>query len=421
MSKKLVIIGAGVDKGIGMPLANELVPEIRKFLTDDEIGKEFDKKIRNLLPNLRFSYDSFIKKAVEKLATDFKKEVENIKSDLTSEIDTNSSLTEEQKNKGKLIKKLLEKVQKLQDNVKLDTETEELIKNVFPNMSIEDENIINLGKLTFSRLFEAIMESFFEESIQKPNDPIFKHIYKNFMDLENLLLTHFIGFYNQKESDIKKYLYISWTLWGYLVYKEKQLSSEQSLYKYLDKDSFDIISFNYTSFSKKINQNTIYFHGQLPQFINLKVRQLCDIDNYDNLDILHFTENTITENLNFANKNFVIPALIPPIKLKPVLSNKYISIWHEAQEKIKNAEKIIIIGYSFNYADEHFNDIIRKNKDKEITIIDPNNEIIKNLQSIFSHREDDYVKNTFQGKNTYEKDKLKIIQSKAEEIDIEKL
>ena len=95
---------------------------------------------------------------------------------MTSEIDTNSSLTEEQKNKGKLIKKLLEKVQKLQDNVKLDTETEELIKNVFPDidMNIEDENIIKLGKLTFSRLFETIMEAFFEESIENPNDPILK-------------------------------------------------------------------------------------------------------------------------------------------------------------------------------------------------------------------------------------------------------
>ena len=43
MSKKLVIIGAGVDKGLGMPLANELVPKIREFLTKDKIGKEFDQ------------------------------------------------------------------------------------------------------------------------------------------------------------------------------------------------------------------------------------------------------------------------------------------------------------------------------------------------------------------------------------------
>ena len=73
--------------------------------------------------------------------------------------------------------------------------------------------------------------------------------------------------------------------------------------------------------------------------------------------------------MDFENFKFVIPAIIPPLKLKPVLSNRFIKIWHKAGEWIENAKKIIIIGYSFTYSDEHFNDILRNNRDKEIVII----------------------------------------------------
>jgi hypothetical protein len=45
--------------------------------------------------------------------------------------------------------------------------------------------------------------------------------------------------------------------------------------------------------------------------------------------------------------------LFPQI-LKPVLSNEYINNWHNSIELIRNANKIVIADYSFNYTDEHF-------------------------------------------------------------------
>ena len=76
----LIIIGAGVEKtkGLDMPLANELVPQIRDFLYNEEIGKAVDAKLREIIKGLRFSYDDFVKKAVDRLASDFKKEVNTI-------------------------------------------------------------------------------------------------------------------------------------------------------------------------------------------------------------------------------------------------------------------------------------------------------------------------------------------------------
>jgi hypothetical protein len=89
---------------------------------------------------------------------------------------------------------------------------------------------------------------------------------------------------------------------------------------------------------------------------------------------------------------------------------------------IRNAKKIVIAGYSFNYADEHFNDLIRKNRDKEIYVIDPYaDNIIKNLTRIFNYRKDNYTKTKTQGKDSYQAEKLTIIKSKVSDINIDLL
>ena len=57
--------------------------------------------------------------------------------------------------------------------------------------------------------------------MQNPNDPIFCHVYRNVLDLEDLMRKYFIGFYIGRESQIKTYSYIAWTLWAYLVNQEQ--------------------------------------------------------------------------------------------------------------------------------------------------------------------------------------------------------
>ncbi|MDV7398849.1 hypothetical protein RZS08_46005, partial [Arthrospira platensis SPKY1] len=102
--------------------------------------------------------------------------------------------------------------------------------SVFSDISVTDENIIDLGKLTFTDTFDLVMKRVLEVSIREPNHPVLKYVYRNLMDFENLLLKHFIGFYNENETEIKKYLYISWTLWAFLVYKERSVVKPTPFY-----------------------------------------------------------------------------------------------------------------------------------------------------------------------------------------------
>lgn len=420
----IIICGAGVDKsdGIDMPLATELVPRIRDFLKTEE-GQTIDKALRNILPHLHFSYDKFIKEAVDKLSNEFRGQVADIVDRISRQIES-EGIDEADKKLGKLIVALLIKIQKLQEDVRLDEETEALIKEVFGGeIAVEDDNIIDLPKLTFTDVFNTVMRKIFERSLDEPNHPILQHVRGNLMDFERLLMDSFIGFYTNTESQMKNYMYLSWTLWSYLKHCETAATNNgpAPFYSVLP-DDWIMITLNYTSFARKRfgDDRALYFHGDLSSFVRMRDRQLIPIDNYDKVEIAAFIKDTVGPNTHFEKgkkPTCVVPSIVPPLKMKPVLSNAFIDIWYRSKDAIANAKKVVIVGYSFNYADEHFNDLIRRHKDKEIIVVDPYAENVRdNLRNIFSHSADDYVASQFQGKQCFCKDGLKIVKAKATEI-----
>lgn len=420
----VVICGAGVDKsdGIDMPLAVELVPRIRDFLKTSE-GQVIDGALRSILPHLHFSYDKFIKDAVEKLSNEFRGQVADIVGRISKQIES-GELEESDAKLGNLIVALLVKIQKLQEDVRLDEKTEELIKEVFGGeIVVEDDNIIDLPKLSFTDIFSTVMRKIFERSLDEPNHPILQHVRGNLMDFERLLMESFIGFYTNTESQMKNYMYLSWTLWAYLKHCESA-SIKNGITPFYSAllANWTMITLNYTSFARRRfgDDRSIYFHGDLSSFVRMRDRQLIPIDNYDQIEIASFIKDTVGQNTRFEKgkkATCIVPSIVPPLKMKPVLSNAFIDIWYRSKDAISNAKKVVVVGYSFNYADEHFNDLIRRHKDREILVIDPYAESVReNLRNIFSHSAEDYVSSHYQGKPCFSKDGLKIVKAKATEI-----
>ena len=421
--KTVLVCGAGVDKseGIDMPLATELVPRIREFLKTHEDGQRIEKTLRLMIPNLRFSYDKFVKEAVEKLSNEFRGQVAEIVDRIGQEL-KDEKLDAKDAKLGKLIVALLVKIQKLQDDVKLDPETESLIKEVFGEaFPVEDDDIIQLPKLTFTDVFNNVMRAIFERSLEEPSHRILKHVRGNLMDFERLLMDSFIGFYTNNESQMKTYMYLSWTLWAYLKHCEQSVAHDNVPFYSALPDAWDVVTLNYTSFARRAKGDRAhYFHGGLDSFIRMRDRQLIPVDGYENLDIPKFFEETVSANTSFGKTkrpNCVVPSIVPPLKMKPVLSNAFIEVWYRSKLAFQEAQKIIVVGYSFNYADEHFNDLIRCNKDKQIVVVDPFAEgVLSNLKNIFSHGIDDYVISKFQENPCWSKDNLRIIKATAAEI-----
>ncbi len=426
----VLVIGAGVDKtpGIDMPLAAQLVPEIARF--SEEEGKEIERTIRSFLPGLRFSFNKFIKEAIETITKSEQTQMESLVSELEKQKDQIQITEDNEKNEklAELLIKLFRKIETIQEGSKLDDETVELIKEIFGEdiiAEIEDESIIELPKLSFSDSFKVIMKRVLKQSMKEPENPIYRVLGAHFLDIETLLVETFLGFYNEKPSDIKKYLYISWMMWAYLKMKENEVLSRINennipFYSTIPKH-FKVISFNYTTFLSKVlpPDNYLYFHGSLNNYLRMNLRDLLDIENAN--DVKAFLESSIKPNIDFDKRKYVIPGIIPPLKIKPVLSNRFIDLWYKASKWISTADRIIVIGYSFNYADEHFNDIIRANREKPIYIIGPAAGSLRGrLSKIFGFREDDFTETTFfqNKKKGYKCLNVRIIEAKAHETNL---
>jgi len=128
--------------------------------------------------------------------------------------------------------------------------------------------------------------------------------------------------------------------------------------------------------------------------------------------------------MNFEEDNtmYPIPEFLPPIKIKPVLSNTFIETWYKTEQSMKEADKIIIIGYSFNKSDEHFNSILHECISKPVFIIDPDvDNVIKKMEKIYSYPPSSYTSMTIKGYPAKKRSQLTIIQAKAHEINFQEL
>lgn len=440
MNNKLLIIGAGVDrtKGIDFPLANTLMAEIATFAKTD--GKELDETLRNVLPNLRFTFATLISKSIERITTREVHEQRALIERLNSVLETLSDSDDDEKmrNHGMLLVKLFDKLATVAENAALDEEITELIKDVFGEDAdeyLEDDSIINISKMSLSETFKQVLKQTLRLSLNKEHHRIASVLGADMLNIENLLVEKFLGFYNNKPAEIKNYIYISWMMWAYLVYLEKEVYTKYSnkdipFYCKIPKD-YKAITLNYTSFIEKElgRENVIYFHGGLNEYVRMDRRELNDIDDFDNLDIKSFINTEVRNNTYISDipsdrQRHIIPALVPPLKIKPILSSRYIEIWHKASEWIKNASKIIIIGYSFNSSDDHFNDILRQNQNgKTIYIIAPdihNDYYLRSFSQIFGVSPTDWTETRKFGFAAKKYNDIYLLAGYADQIDFSK-
>lgn len=434
--KKLLITGAGVDrsKGIEFPLANTLLGEVAMFLKEEE-GKKIDIALRNMLPNLRFSFSRTVKSAVDKITKREVYEQQEMVRKINEEI-KNLDKNDITYKHGKLIVSLFEKLASVAEKSQLDDETENLIREVFPKDAeelIDSDSILDIEKLSLSDTFKSILKITLNQGLSGKPNIVSKVLASDMLNIEFLLIEKFLGFYSNKSADIKSYIYISWVLWAYLVYKQKQVLEENKTLPFYSKinNEFRAITLNYTSFLEKQlgKEKVIYFHGGLNEYVRMDTRNLLPIEDED-IDLVDFIEKIIKPNTDvdaseIKEQKHTIPSLVPPLRLKPILSHKYIELWAKASEWVKAAEHIVVVGYSFNNADEHFNDILRNlSSDKKIDIIVPEageNYFKERMEKIFGISSNQYDTVSIQGKPSYQSRSIRLIPAIATDIDINKL
>ena len=423
----VVVLGAGVDEALGLPASNSLIPRIVDWLGTDE-GKAVDEALRKQLKRLTFRFDKFVSDAIDRLAKDLDREREAICRNISKELRQNEQLDETQKKMGTLIVRLFERITHLKQGATIDEETETLIQEVL-GIEASDQSIIDFSKIPYTDTFRSIIVEILQKSMREVNNPVLRHVYRNLLDIEQLLAQYFYGFFTDKQGYIKTYLYISWVLWAFIVHEEQEAithfaETDQPLpiYSQLGGKEIQLITFNYTSFAAAASSSALYFHGNLTDYVDIENKNDLHIDDIRTLDLADFFENRLPMELSLDSrrKAYPIPSFIPPLKLKPILSDRYISIWYRSWEAIAQAKRVLILGYSVHDNERFFNDMLRNNRQAEIIFIDRDWETVcRNLCATLQLSPDRYTQFAVSGHPARKYDnRITVIQADLAEIDL---
>lgn len=374
-ARTVVVLSAGVDTAAGFSNPCSLVPKITEWLETDE-GKSVDAALRKLLKGLRFSYAKFVDNAIERLAHDLDRERETICSRVTRELEQNDRLDEGQRKMGQLIVRLFHKITEVKDGAAIDEETEELIREV-TGIDPTEETIIDFSRVNYTKTFEDIVKYILQTSLHDTENPILRHVYTNLLDIGQLLAQHFYGFFTNKPSEIKTYLYIAWTLWAYIVHEEQAVaagsqSDSVPVYGQLSgRVQVQVVTFNHTTLAAAASPSSIYFNGDLTHYVDVENKNDLQVDDLLSLDLPAFFADRLAGELSLEGDRLAvpIPSFMPPLKLKPVITGRYVTTWYRTAEAIHRASRILILGHTLHGGDAFFNDMLRANRHAEIIVV----------------------------------------------------
>lgn len=196
----LLIIGAGVDRteGINFPLANTLLSAISNYAEND--GKQVDSKLREILPNLRFTFSTIITQAIDRITT---RDIQEQRLMITRLQQVTDSIEEDNeiKKHGQLLVKLFNKLVTITQTAELDQDIEDLIKEVFRDKAAEylsSDSIVDIHKMSLSDTFKAVLKATLRLSLKGENHQIAQALGSEMLNIENLLIEKFLGFYNHR-------------------------------------------------------------------------------------------------------------------------------------------------------------------------------------------------------------------------------
>ena len=379
----MVVTGAGVDATIGIPTSASLIPCITDFLATDE-GKDIDAALRKAVGGVRFNFDKFVENAINDLAQNLDRELTTICRDVNGELENNHGLDDGQRKLGKLIVRIFHKIIDVKENACIDQETESLISDVL-GTQVKDDTIIDFSRLSYTDTFKSVVIEILQKSMHESDNPILRHVYRNILNIEQLLSKFFYGFYEGKDGFIRNYMYISWMLWAYLVTREQRIAAAHAensaqpvmpgIYTQLEEMNVELVTFCYTTFASRTRRNAYYFHGSLLEYVDVENKNDITFDNLLEIDILDFFKNRLSKEISFGtdsdkHRALPIPSFLPPLKLQPVISKHYIDMWYQTGEMMKHAKRIVLLGISLNGVDPYFADMLRESQADDILVVD---------------------------------------------------
>ena len=183
-----------------------------------------------------------------------------------------------------------------------------------------------------------------------------------------------------------------------------------------------VITFNYTTLAASASPSAIYFNGNLTDYVDIENKNDLHADDIHTLDLVSFFQERLAGELSLEGERIAIPipSFMPPLKLKPVISGKYVTVWYRTAEAIAHAERILILGHSLQGNDAFFNDMLRANRRADITVIARDLEAAcKSVCATFQQPSNRYTSITVQGHQARKFDnRITVVGADLKEIDL---
>ncbi len=423
------ILGAGVDKALGLPLLNTIFRDLNLFVRG--AGKPIHAAIRSHVKGLRFDLQTYDSDQGERLG----QKLLGSHSHLLPLIQQALGRHPDQDNANVLaIQVVINKLQKIANENELEQSTVAQLSQLAGEQDAGiGDTLLDPEHMAFRPVTRQAIKTLFATvhsdipNLSGEEREAFAEVIALLSNFEELLGSLFAGYFTKHLMDQKRYFYLAWLLWAYIRHREEagRQYRPQSFYKTLSDVGAGggIITFNYTDFfCNATRPKDGYFHGDVKAYLRFDTREYIanDVQAKDARTIERmatFIESLPVDWTKEIPKVF-LPAIVPPLSVKPIISTEYLDRWYICSQTIRAAQQIVIVGYSFGAADEHFNDLIRKgNPAAKLLIIDPGMDtVVANVCRVVGQDRTTLAASVSDGLDCLTGGRLSFLKAKAEEI-----
>ena len=431
----LFVLGAGVDVALGLPIMNDLWNRLNQFAQGE--GKPVHEAIRSHVKNLRFKLDSYAGEQAEQLGERLSSTHTHLLPTLKSALDKHPDPS----NEGvQALRTVIDRLEQIEKANQLPEDTVRGLSKLAGESTTDatGETLLSTRGWSFSPIPRQAMRRVFTAlpgeitSLTDDEKEAIREVVAIVSNFEETLGDFFSGFFTRNLSNQKKYFYLSWLLWAYIRHKAQggMAKRDGSFYQTLSQvgPGAGVITFNYTDFFCDVTRPTHgYFHGDCRAYIRFDTREYLAGDETVRDAITVEKMAAFIEGLDIRWETDLprayLPAIVPPLSVKPVVCTEYLERWFRCGEMMRQAGRIVIIGYSFNVADEHFNDLIRKgNGSARLVVINPEIErVAQHVCRVVGADVNSLNSITAQGFECMRGGRLVFVRAKAEDVDEGKL
>ena len=376
----VIVLGAGVDVPMGLPTVDNLARSLIEFTSGE--GRVVDRSLREKIRNVHLNLKSVGGDAGEHLIQRLFEHPGDVSSKLNA-IKAKIPAMDQGGPIGQVIDRLCEMAANNEAPPSLIADLAKIIERDIPSQiggSIVDPKRLALDPIVRDAVRTTFEQVLLTGDLTSSEREFVGDLVAATSNLEELLASQFLRFSRTSIlAERRNYLYLAWLLWAYVKWKavDAVQHGRPSICHLISNLRTAVISFNYTNFFSQGGPAAIcHFHGSVGEYLRLEDRTIVANDG-----LLHSAASIkeiaslFADHLRLEVESYPeldLPGIVPPLSFKPIMSPDQLRRWAHAQESIESASHIVIIGYSFSRADDHFNALLRRARpDVRVTIVNP--------------------------------------------------